>query len=48
MQPPHFSTEDSRCHNGCLAVIRLLVVHVAVLRALLARVPPALLGVLCV
>jgi hypothetical protein len=48
MQPSHFSTEDARCHNGCLAVIRLLVVHVAVLRAVLACVPPALLGVLCV
>jgi len=30
-----------------LAVIRLLIIHVAVLHALLAFVPPALLGVLC-
>lgn len=48
MQPSHSSTEEPRCHNGCLAVIRLLIIHVAVLRALLAFVPPALLGVLCV
>ena len=47
MQPSHFSTEEPRCHNGCLAAIRLLIIHVAVLRALLGFVPPALLGVLC-
>jgi hypothetical protein len=48
MQRSHFNTEDARCHNGCLVIIRLLVVHVAVLRALLAFVPPALLGVVCI
>jgi hypothetical protein len=47
MQLSHSSTEETRCRNGCLVVIRLLVIHVAVLRALLAFVPPALLGVFC-
>jgi DDE superfamily endonuclease len=47
MQPSHSSTEETRCRNGCLVVVRVLVLHVAVLRALLAFVPPALLGVLC-
>jgi Transposase DDE domain/DDE superfamily endonuclease len=47
MQLSHSSIEEPRYHNGCLAVVRLLVVHVAVLRALLACVPPALLGVCC-
>jgi hypothetical protein len=47
MQPSYFSTEETRCHNGCLVVVRLLVIHVAVLRTLLAFVPPVLLGVFC-
>lgn len=47
MQLTHSSTEETLCRNGCLVVIRLLVIHVAVLRALLAFVPPALLGVFC-
>lgn len=47
MQPSYFSTEETRCHNGCLVVVRLLVIHAAVLRTLLAFVPPVLLGVFC-
>jgi hypothetical protein len=47
MPPSHSSTEETRCRNGWLVIIRLLVSHVAVLRALLAFVPSALLGVLC-
>jgi hypothetical protein len=47
MQLSHSSTEETQCRNGCLVVVRLLVIHVAVLRALLTFVPPALLGVFC-
>ena len=47
MQPSHSSTEETLCRNGCLVVIRRLVIHGAVLRALLAFLPPALLGVFC-
>lgn len=48
LHPSHSSTEEPRCRKGCLVVVRLLVLHGAVLRALLAFVPPALLGVLCI
>ena len=47
MQPLHSSTEETRCGNGGLVVVRLLVIHAAVLRTLLAFVPPVLLGVFC-
>jgi hypothetical protein len=47
MHPSHFSTEETRCGNGCVVIVRWLVIHVAVLRALLAFVPPARLGVCC-
>ena len=47
MQLSHSSTEETQCRKGCLVVVRRLVIHVAVLRALLTCVPPALLGVFC-
>lgn len=38
--------KDLLCHNGCLVLIRCLLLHVTVVRALLGFVPEGLLGVL--
>ena len=48
MQQPHSSTKGPLCCNGCLLIIRFVLVHVAVVRALLGFVPAELLGVLCI
>ena len=47
MQHPHSSTKEPLCRNGCLVVIRLLLVHVAVARAVLSCVPAGLREPLC-
>lgn len=48
MKHSQSSTKDSLCRNGCLEVIRFLLVHVAVVRALLSWVPAGLRGMLCI
>lgn len=47
MQHPHSSTKEPLCRNGCLVVIRLLLVHVAVARAVLNFIPEGLHTPLC-
>lgn len=48
MKQSQSSTKDSLCRNGCLVVIRFLLMHVAVVRALLGFVPAELLGMVCI